>query len=158
MSEVNFSLETSKMQAVAEALPERMREPFMWFAGFFARDCLKNPDVLETKLKALKLDTTPGSFVKILRGRWNHSAPSPEHPEGEKCAPVLALENFLQIVERLRKDSQFAEQAGKVAFIETGTTRLIFDFIDGLRDEGDINGQKEACQGFGYHAKICHYG
>lgn len=124
---LNTSLEASKIEATALLYPEEMREAFIWFAGYVCQECARNTEVVEAKTKALGFTVTAGTYVKILRGKWNRDK------DGNEVSPILRLNNFLQIVERLRRDSVLSAQAGKVPFVMTPTAELIFDYIDTRR-------------------------
>lgn len=120
----NLNFEVSKLETIALTYPEEMREPFLWLAGYVRNECGCSLDVLEAKTKELKFQTTNSTFSKILRGRWQLDS------HNRKITPIMASKNFLQLVERLRAEAQLNTLAGQVAFVKTGTTTLISDYID----------------------------
>jgi hypothetical protein len=149
IKEAYLSLENARLDATAATYPEQMREPFIWFGAYVREKCAKNVDVLEAKLKAFGFSTTASTFSKILRGRWNTDA------NGNTIAPVMKLNNFLQIVERLRSEDKLEDLAGKVPFVETEVWEMIRDYIDIRRAPdrickfglilGPTGAQKTAC-------------
>jgi DNA transposition AAA+ family ATPase len=142
-------LDVARLETVAAQYPEPMREPLMWLGGYIREECRRNLDVLEHEVKQLGFETTASTFSKILRGKWNKDS------EGEIIGPVLKQSVFLNIVTRLRQQSQISAMAGKVAFIETDTWNLISNYIDIRRAPdrickfgliiGPTGSQKTAC-------------
>lgn len=134
MSEtLNYSLETGRIEMIAETYPEEMREAYIWLCGYVSQDCNRNTDVLEIKAKELGFQTTASTFDKILRGRYNtdsHSRP---------VAPVMSLKSFIHVVSKLREQAKRSAMAGKVPFVKTSTAQEIYDYIDIRRAPDRVN-------------------
>lgn len=156
-----LQLETSKLEEVSQTYPEQMREPLIWLGGYVLHECSRNLDILEKRVKDLKFTTTADTFSKILRGRWNKDA------NGKALdAPVMKLNNFLEIVEKLRELSRITKLAGKIAFVETDTWFAIKDYIDVRRSAervckfgfitGPTGAQKTAC--FQHYSAVNNHG
>jgi len=128
-----MSYEQCDLERIAETYPEAMREPFLWLAEFAREQCGKNLDALEHKIKRLGLPTTAGTLSKIIRGRWKKNARNEEVP------PVMSLENFINMVEKLRSDPEISEMVERVDFVETPFTwESIRNYIDVRRPAGRI--------------------
>ncbi|HWY76897.1 MAG TPA: ATP-binding protein [Verrucomicrobiae bacterium] len=145
-----LQLETSHLETTAQLYPEPMREPFVWLGSYVSRECDRNLEVLEARVKSLGFETTASTFAKILRGRWQKDASG-----NPLDAPVMKLRNFLQLVDRLRADCNISAMAGRVPFVKTGTWELIKNYIDVRRAAdrickfglviGPTGAQKTAC-------------
>lgn len=144
-----LSLDIQAIETVAASYPEEIRESLIWLAGYIREECNRSMIVFEEKIRVLGFEVTRETIGKILRGGWNRNG------EGKKIAPVWKLDNFLQLVERLRSESQLAAMAGKVPFVETSTWEVIKNYIDGRRAPdrickfgliiGPTGSQKTAC-------------
>lgn len=139
MSDVNpgsnlFKLDDLSLQQKAAGYPEEMREPFMWFGAFVREDCLRDLDILMGRCKELGVEHDKTTFSKILRGRWNRDA-----DDVELKVPILALPKFLRVVEKLRDDQRVREVGGGLPFVETSTTRAIWNYIDVRRSPERVN-------------------
>ena len=127
------TLDVTAIERASSGYPEEMREPMLWLGGFIREECNNSVDVLEAKIKRLGFTTTASTFSKIFRGQWNRSA------NGTPLkSPVLALLNFIQIVDRLRMESRLAEQSAEVPFVETETWNTIRNYIDIRRAPGQV--------------------
>ncbi|HMJ88771.1 MAG TPA: ATP-binding protein, partial [Candidatus Acidoferrum sp.] len=133
----------------ARTYPDAMRENFLWLGAFLREKCSRNLDVLETQIHKLGFKTTGGTISKIITGRWAKDG------EGNDTSPIMALNNFNQLVDSLRGDAAISELAGKVPFVETETWEDIKSYIDVRRapDQvckfgliaGPTGSQKTAC-------------
>jgi DNA transposition AAA+ family ATPase len=120
-----ISYEVAALEAIAETYPVEMREDFLWLAGYIRNACARNLDVVEQKLKRLGIETTSSTISKVLRGRWQKDARN-ERLE----SPVIKLRSFTAMDEKLREESKLEDMAGKVAFVETPTWKMIESYID----------------------------
>jgi len=144
-----LNLDLQAIETVALSYPEEMRDPLIWLAGYIREECNRSMPVFEEKIRNLGFEVTRETIGKILRGGWNRNG------EGKRIPPVWKLENFLQLVERLRTESQIAAMAGKVPFVETSTWETIKNYIDSRRAPdrickfgliiGPTGSQKTAC-------------
>jgi DNA transposition AAA+ family ATPase len=120
-------------RTATETLPESMREAFLWLGCFLRDECNRSLDVLEGKIAELGLTTTGSTLGKIINGMWQRDA------DGRATkAPILSEKKFLDLVDRLRKQAQFASMAGQVSFIETETWEKIKEYIDIRRAEARV--------------------
>jgi DNA transposition AAA+ family ATPase len=129
-----LKLDDLTLEKQAAGYPEEMREPFNWLGWYVREKCHRDLDVLTSKLKAFGIAHDKTTWSKILRGRWNKDS-----NDKILAVPILALPKFLKVVEMLREDQELEERAGKVPFVATSTTKLIFDFLDTLRAPERIN-------------------
>lgn len=143
-------LEARLINDVAARYPEPMREPFIWFANYVRERCHSNVDLVADQTKKMGFPTTEGTFSKILIGRWNTD--SKNRPLKN---PITNLENFLQIIDRLRSHDRAASLMGKVPFIKTSAWDKIEAYIEVRRAKdaickfgiilGPTGAQKGAC-------------
>lgn len=118
-------LEDSTLEAHAKTYPEEMREPFLWLGGYVREKCHRNLDVLEAQMVKLGFKTTGGTISKIIQGRWQKNADGTEMD-----SPIMAENNFIQLVDALRKLSAREDARGKVPFVETGTWKTFRAYVD----------------------------
>ena len=129
---VNY--QDSVLEMNAQYYPEAMREPFLWLGVFTREECGKKLDVLEEKARRLGFSTTAGTFSKILRGLWNRNS------RGQTLEnPIMAMDNFLDVVKALKADSNLNRMAGNVPFVMTPTAKKIFEYIDKRRSPKRVN-------------------
>lgn len=121
-------LDNVSLEQRALLYPEELREPFVWLGCYLREECSREYDVLVDRARKLGLTFDKTTWSKVLRGKWNRDA-----NDQLIDTPVVALPKLLKAIEVLRKDARVKEQGGRVPFIETGTTRSIFDFVDKKR-------------------------
>jgi AAA domain-containing protein len=124
---LNISLETSKVDAIAETYPEPIREDYIWLAGYVRDRCSRNLDLLTHRVRKLGFTTDKTTFSKIFRGRYHRDS------EGNPAPPCINARNFEQIVSALRSEAQIVWISGKTPFIETGTWTRIEEYITDKR-------------------------
>ncbi len=103
--------------------PERVREATIWLGRFGRDKCAKNIDILAQKAAAMGYSWSYGSFHKTLTGKYFD-------PKAKSTGDADFL---LRMVSALMAKEKLEDLAGKVSFIETPTTRKIFDLIDNCR-------------------------
>lgn len=138
-------------QAVATSCkyPEPMQKAFIWLVSYLRGPCLGNIDILEKQVHNLGFRTTAGTLTKVIVGRWNQDS------KGNVTAPIISLQNFLQIVDKLRGQEKTARLMGSVPFIKTSVWQQVSDYIDERRAKdavckfgiilGPTGSQKGAC-------------
>lgn len=130
--------------------PEEMREPFTWLAEYLRDECHAEVDVLEAIIREVGLPTTAGTIAKLICGRWDTDA------AGTKTTPIISARNFIQLVDRVRKQARLKRVQGQIEFVETSAWQLISDYIEVRRAEnavckfgmilGPTGSQKGACE------------
>ena len=134
MEREGFKLDDLTLETKAQSYPKEMHDDFMWLGWYVREVCSRNLDTLVTRLEPLGVRHDKTTWSKILRGFWNHNA------DGKLLeVPILALPKFQRAVELLRKDQRLSEASGKLPFVETTTTKTIFNFIDARRAPDRIN-------------------
>lgn len=129
-----WRLDDITLEKHAAAYPAEIRESFMWLGWFVREVCQRDLSVLQARFQELNINHDKTTWSKILRGRWNSDA------EGKTLAvPVLALAKFLKAVQSLRDDQRVREMAGRLPFVETSTTKVIWDYIDDRREPERVN-------------------
>lgn len=122
------NLDNVTLEERALLYPAELREPFIWLGCYLREECSREYDVLTERAKKLGLPFDKTTWSKIIRGKWNRDANG-----AELETPVVALPKLLKAIDTLRKDARVKEQGGRVPFIETTTTKSIFDFVDKKR-------------------------
>ena len=117
-------LQDNMLNAHAESYPEEVRANFLWLGAYLRDKCHRNLDVLEAQITKLGFSTTGGTIAKLIQGRWFKAA------NGMPTAPIIKIENFLQLVDRLKEHARLSDMAGKVPFVETGTWEDIASYVD----------------------------
>lgn len=97
-------LDDATIQMHASSYPTPMREPFIWFARYVRGQCRRNLDVLVEKVKELGFTTTAGTYGKLLQGRWSKDT------KGNTTPPIIALDKFVEQVERLREHHRLGDK------------------------------------------------
>lgn len=122
------ALDNVTLERRAALLPEDLAEPFIWLGCYIREECSRDIDIMVDRANKLGINIDKTNWSKIIRGKWDRDASDQklEHP-------CVAKEKLVRAIELLRKDSRIKEQAGKVPFVETSTSKLIFDFIDAKR-------------------------
>lgn len=108
--------------------PEELREPYIWLGCFFREECSREYDVLVDRARKLGITFDKTTWSKVMRGKWNRDA-----NDHLVDTPVVALPKLLKAIDALRKDARVKEQGGRVPFIETGTTKVIFNYVEKKR-------------------------
>lgn len=121
-------LDTVSLEARAALYPETLREPFVWLGSYVREECSKEIDILVERCRKIDIAFDKTTWSRILRGRWNRDA-----ADVELDTPIVALPKLLKAIDALRKDARVAEQGGRIPFIETKTTRTIFNYLDKKR-------------------------
>lgn len=130
----SMKLDDLTLDTIAKTYPEELREPFMWLGWFAREECHRELDVLTTRAEELNVRFDKQTWSKILRGKWNKDKYDNPLPH-----PVVALPKLLKAIATLREDHRVREMAGKIPFIPTPTTELIFNFIDVRRAPERVN-------------------
>jgi len=129
-----LKLDDLSLQAAIASYPEPLKEPVMWLGWFLRERCSRDLGTLAANARAIGIDADKTTWSKVLRGKWNRNKDNIELP-----SPIIALEKIVRYITRLRDQSRIDEQAGKVPFIETGTTKAISGFIDTKRIPDRVN-------------------
>jgi len=116
-------LDQGEIEASASALPEPMREKYVWLAMTLRDECNRDLDVLVERFKAVKVYIDKTTWSKIFRGRYNRDA------QGTATAPILSVDKFCSAVESLRSNVDLIEVSGKMPFIETLVYRDVENYI-----------------------------
>lgn len=114
------------VDAIAASYPEKVREPLQWLAAYYRESCNKNQDVLLERIKKCGFKRSRHYLYTIFTGRYFRKVDGDDDPVGQ-------IENFLQIVEKLRGNFVISQRAGKIPFVETTTYRRIANYIDVIR-------------------------
>lgn len=126
-------LDNPTLEERAQLYPEQLREPFIWLGCYVREECSRELDILVDRAKALGISMDKTNWSKILRGKWNRDA------HGSETTPCVQLEKLLKYIETLQKDARIKELGGRIPFVETSTTRQIFQFIDIKRAPDRVN-------------------
>lgn len=118
----------------ADLLPPEMREPFIWLSQFCRNTCDRNIALLTEKFKAVGVDTTKSTWVKIIKGQWNTDTMGQLREN-----PVMAKARFIQEITALRENTRVETMRGKQPFIPTSVSKMIFDYINLRRPIDRIN-------------------
>jgi DNA transposition AAA+ family ATPase len=121
-------LESSRLETSFAAYPDEMKEAAHWLAGYLIQNCNRSAEILASQTKKLGYPTHESTFTKVMRGQWNRNA------EGKEVPPIISQDNFLAIVESLRKEQAISTLSGAVPYIDaTSTYRRISDYITAKR-------------------------
>jgi hypothetical protein len=129
---LQLKLDDKTIETKTENYPDDAREAARWLAAYCREKCNRQISILVAKAKKLKFETDYSYWHKILTGKYFCSDPKTGKTIG-------SVQNFLQVVEELRKIERIEWRAGRPPFIETGTYHLIADFIDKKRQPGRVN-------------------
>lgn len=121
-------LDNVSLEQRALLYPEELREPYVWLGCYLREECSREYDILTDRAKKIGITFDKTTWSKVLRGKWNRDA-NDQLVE----TPVVALPKLLKAIDSLRKDARVKEQGGRVPFIETATTKSIFDYVDKKR-------------------------
>lgn len=112
------------MLSASPHYPEHLHEPVRWLAGYVREKCSGQLAVLEANCKRLGLTTgvDKSYFTKVLNGTY--------FKVDDKGRRSGSIDNFLATVEALKGDALAATRAGRVPFITTTTSQMIFDYCD----------------------------
>lgn len=122
MSKLN--LESVRLETLFAHYPPELREAAHWLAGYLISNCNRQAEVLAAQTKKLGFSTHESTFTKVMRGMWDRTA------EGKETSPIISEDNFLEIVESLRKEQAISTLSGAVPYIDTTSTyRRISDYI-----------------------------
>jgi DNA transposition AAA+ family ATPase len=117
-------VDDAALEIKARAFPEDLREPFIFLGVYFRTNCGKDFDLLVDAFKRVGVYRTKETWAKLLRGQWRRDS------RGEERAnPLVNEENLADDLEALRSNVRLETLKGKVGFIETPTSRDIFDFL-----------------------------
>lgn len=134
----------------ALALPQHLRDDYVWLKTYTRDACGKSVDLLHTRFRELGIHRDKTTWSKVLRGRWNRNS------RGEVTAsPVIAADKLLEEIAALRSNVRVETMRGMVPFVETGTWHAVNDLIDARRAPNRVNkwgivvgytgSQKSAC-------------
>lgn len=142
-------LDARVINTISCRYPAEMQTEFVWLANYLRDGCSGNIDILMRQIANLGFKTTDGTIAKVIIGRWNRDS------KNNVTAPIISIQNFLQIVDRLRKQARVSAMMGKVPFIPTSAWRNFEAYIDERRAEdavckmgvilGPTGSQKGAC-------------
>lgn len=120
----NLRLDDITVERKAVLYPEALRDPYLWLARYARGECAADIDVLKSRFATVGVYRDKQTWIKILKGQWNH------HPNGtERDNPVVALDKLLEEIEALRTGARVEEARGRVPFVMTTVAASIFSFI-----------------------------
>lgn len=106
-------------------LPAMLREPFLWLASFCRDECAADAGVLETKFREVGVHRDKTTWIRLLKGQYNHN------PNGtNRESPLIAEDKLLEEIDALQKGVRIETMRGRVPFVMTSTARSIFQYID----------------------------
>ena len=160
---LQLRLDDKTVEAKTELYPEQVREPARWLAAFVREKCNRQISILAEKCKRLGFETDYSYWHKIICGKYFVTDPKTNRLIGSP-------QNFLQVIEALRKNEKIEWRAGRPPFIETPTWEMVRDFIDKKRNPKRVNkfggivgptgSQKSACfkqyRQLNNHGKVIH--
>lgn len=126
-------LDNPTLEERAALYPENLREPFVWLGVFVRDECSREIDILVDRANKLGIAMDKTNWSKILRGKWNRDA------HNNETTPCVQLEKLLKFIDVLQKDARIKELGGRTPFVETSTTKQIFQFIDIKRAPDRVN-------------------
>jgi hypothetical protein len=126
-------LDNPSLEGRAATYPPELREPFIWLGCYVREECSREIDILTERARKLGINSDKTTWSKVLRGKWNRDA------RGRETTPCVQLEKLLRHIELLRNDARIKEMSGRIPFVETGTTKKIFQFIDIKRTPDRVN-------------------
>ena len=118
-------LDETVIESHVAHLPDEMREPFRWLAGFTRSECARDLGRLTDRFRKVGVYHDATTWSKVLRGQWNKDRNGKPRP-----APVISQEKFLTAVEALRNNVRAESLRGKVPFVETTTAKSIIDYCE----------------------------
>lgn len=119
-----FRFDDLTIEKEAHHLPEDCREDYRYIKAFLRDECAKSLDIFIEKLRTLGIESDKTTWGKIMRGRLNRdrNGDPTEHP-------VVAYPKFKDYVRAVRDNTRIEALRGRIPFIETDTTRQMFNYI-----------------------------
>lgn len=127
---MNIPLEDKMVEGFLPTYPPEVHESVRWLLGYLRDNCNREVDLLETQVKKLGYGMTRSTFSKILRGKYFQVRNG--RMEGSP-------DNFVEVVDALRRAARIASTAGRITFVETETWKQIQQFIDLKRAPNRVN-------------------
>lgn len=144
-------LDDASIEVTSSRMPATVQPHVIWLASYVREKCNRKLEVLEDRVAKLGFKTTSSTFYKIFVGKYFIV-----ETKGKNAGKFLGnVDNFVQIVDALRRDDRISTMAGRVPFIETDTWREISSYIDTKRAPDQVckfgmivgytGSQKSAC-------------
>lgn len=105
-------------------LPESMRLGFAWLGAYLREDCMRDIDILASRMKDAGVNHDKTTWSRVLRGRWDRDG------FGNPTPPIISEEKFLRAVDLLRKHEERRQMAGRVPFVPTSTAKTVLNLIE----------------------------
>lgn len=99
---------------------DRTHEPTVWLGRYVRNKCNSSLNVLADKVKSLGQKGSYETFHKILTGKAFNT---------KESIAAGSVENFIRLVDVLKKRELLEDMVGKVPFVETWTSRTIMNYI-----------------------------
>jgi hypothetical protein len=126
-----LKIDAVTIENVAKLYEPEIQEDIVWLGNYTRERCSKNFDILKSVVRKEGFKNASANFFyKIFTGRYRDP----------KTGKYLGrIENFRQIVSKLRKNYIITSRSGKTPFVETGTWNEIRDYIDSRREPDTVN-------------------
>lgn len=125
----HIKLDDATIAKACAHYPAAALDATYWLAKYTRERCGKNVGILETRARKVKHTMTSNTFYRILTGRYFMV-----ETEGPRAGKIFgSVDNYLAVVDALRRNWRIEETSGAIGFIETGTFFRIRDYIDGRR-------------------------